>query len=69
MLLCLKIKTRLYAIFAVVAILSAVITLLRIATGADDHEAVVPNIIIGSICLGGMIVLSFKERRKIARRN
>jgi len=65
----LKIKIRLYAIFAVVAILSAVITLLRIATGADAHEAAVPNIIIGSICLGGMIVLSFKERREIARRN
>ena len=64
-----KIKIRLYAIFAVVAILSAVIALLKIATGADAHEATVPNIIIGSICLGGMIVLSFKERRKIARRN
>ncbi len=62
-------KIKLYSAFALIAIASAIIALVRIVLGHDVNDAVVPNIIIGSICLTSMMTLSYKERRKIERRN
>jgi len=62
-------KNKLYASFAIVALASAVIALIRIALGHDAVDAVTPNIIIGSVCVACMMVLSYKNRRQIARRN
>ena len=62
-------KNKLYASFVLVAIVSAVIALIRIALGHDAADAATPNIIIGSMCLAGMMIISYKERRQIARRN
>lgn len=60
---------KLYTVFAFVAIASAVVALVRIALGQDVIEAVRPNIVIGSICLVMMMLLFYRDRRKIARRN
>jgi len=62
-------KIKLYSAFALVAIASAIIALVRIVLGHDVRDAVNPNIIIGIICITSMIILSYKERRKIERRN
>ena len=64
-----KIQNKLYSAFAIVAIVSAVIALIRIALGHDVQEVVTPNIIIGAICLAGMMIIHYTERRKIERRN
>ncbi len=62
-------KIKLYSAFALIAIASGVIALVRIALGHDVDDAVIPNITIGGICLAGMILLSSRKRRKIERRN
>ncbi len=62
-------KNKLYASFALVAIASAIIALIRIGIGHDVVEAVQPNLVIGSVCVVMLILLSYRERRKIARRN
>ncbi len=62
-------KNKLYASFALVALASAIIALIRIAIGHNSVEAVQPNLVIGSVCVTCMIILSYKERRQIARRN
>ena len=59
-----KIQNKLYSVFVVVAITSSVIALIRIAWGHDAHEVVTPNIIIGAICLAGMMIIHYTERRK-----
>ncbi len=64
-----QMKTNLYGIFAVIAIVSAVIALIRIAIGHHVADATIPNIVIGSICVALMVILNYKWRRKIARRN
>ena len=60
---------KLYTGFAFVAIASAIVALVRIAMGEDAVEAVRPNIVIGSVCLAMMIMLYYRERRKIERKN
>ena len=62
-------KNKLYASFALVAMASAIIALIRIAIGHDAVEAVQPNLVIGSVCVACMIIISYKKRRQIARRN
>ena len=62
-------KIKLYAGFAFVAIASSVVALIRIALGHDVQEAVIPNIVIGGICLACMIILNYTDRRQIERRN
>jgi len=61
--------SRFYQGFAVVAIASAIFALVRLLLGHDAQEAVLPNIVIGGICLVIMILLSYKEREQIERRN
>jgi len=61
-------KIKLYGILALVAIISAVIALIRIALGQDSQEVVSPNITIGVICVIGMYVLLLKERKQIKKR-
>ena len=62
-------KNKLYAGFALVALASAIIALIRIVIGHDAVEAVQPNLVIGSVCVVCMIIISYKERRQIERRN
>ncbi len=64
-----KMQIKLYSGFAFVAIVSAVIALIRIALGHDITEAIIPNIVIGSVCVVCMMMLSYKDRRQIERRN
>ena len=60
---------KLYTGFAFVAIASAIVSLVRIALGHDAIEAVRPNIVIGSVCLAMMMLLYYRERRQIERKN
>lgn len=62
-------KIKLYAVFAFVAIGSAIFSLVRIAIGHDAVEAVQPNLVIGSICVVCMYLILYKERKKIEKRN
>lgn len=68
-LMVIKIYNKLYSGFTFVAIISAVIALVRIALGHDAQTAVMPNIVIGGICIAGMMILSYKDRRQVERRN
>ena len=63
------IKIKLYTGFAFVAIASAIVSLVRIALGHNIQEAVIPNIVIGGICLACMMILNYTDRRQIERRN
>lgn len=60
---------KLYRGFALVAIASAVVALGRLALGQDYNDVIPPNMGIGAFCLVMMVLLFYKERRKIARRN
>ena len=59
---------KLFSAFALVAIASGVISLIRIALGHDVVEVVIPNMAIGAVCLCCMMVVYYKKRRKIERR-
>jgi len=61
-------KFKLYTAFAFVGIASAVVALIRIAEGQDPQEVIPVNIVMGSFCFGCMLLLMYKERRKIERR-
>jgi len=43
--------------------------LIRLGEGADPQKLIPVNIVMGSICLGCMLLLRYKERRKIERRS
>jgi len=60
---------KLYSVFAMIAIISGIVTLVRIALGHDTEDAVKPNIVIAGICLAGMITIFYRNRSKIERRN
>jgi len=60
---------KLYSVFAMIAIISGIVTLVRIALGHDIEDAVKPNIVIAGICLFGMMTISYRNRSKIERRN
>ena len=60
---------KLYYGFGLVAIASGIVALGRLALGQDYDEVIPPNIVIGGICVVMLILLSYRERRKIARRN
>lgn len=59
-----KIQNKLHLAFAIVGITSSVIALIRIALGHDVQEVVTPNMIIGAICLAGMMIIHYTERKK-----
>ena len=59
---------KLYSLFAIIAIISGIIALVRITLGHDAIEAVRYNIVIGSVCLVMVVVLFRRERRQIERR-
>ena len=60
---------KLYSLFALVALASAIIALVRIALGHEASEVVAPNIVIGGISLACMMIIFYTDRRKIERRN
>ena len=60
---------KLYSVFAMIAIISGIVALVRIALDHDVEDAVKPNIVIAGICLAGMMIISYRNRRKIERRN
>ena len=62
-------KFKLYTAFAFVAIATGIVTLGRLLLGQDPQEVVPVNIIMASLCVTGMAILMYKERRKIERRN
>lgn len=62
-------KIKLYMAFAIVGIASGIVALGRLALDHDVVEVVQLNIVIGGICVVMVILLSYKERRQIARRN
>ena len=59
---------KLYQGFGLVAIASALVALVRIGLGQDPQEVIPVNIVMGSFCVGCMLLLMYKERRKIERR-
>jgi len=59
---------KLYQAFGFLAIGSGIVTLGRIAMGEDRKEVMDLNIVWGIICLIAMILLMYRERRKIERR-
>ena len=60
---------KLYQGFALVAIASGIVALGRLVLGHDAQEVVPPNIVIGGVCVVMMVLLFYKERREIERRN
>lgn len=59
---------KLYQGFALVAIASALVALVRIGLGQDPQEVIPVNVVAGGVCLICMLLLMYKERRKIERR-
>lgn len=64
-----EMSLKLYQGFALVAIASCIVALGRLALGHDVQDVIPPNIVIGGVCLVMMVLLFYKERRQIARRN
>ena len=64
-----EMSLKLYQGFALVAIASAIVALVRLGFGEDPQEVIPPNMVIGAVCLVIMGLLYYKERRQIARRN
>lgn len=62
-------KFGLYLGFGFVAIASALVALVRLALGQDASEVIPPNVVIGSVCLVVMMLLYYRGRKKIERRN
>jgi len=62
-------KFKLYTAFGFVAIATAIVSLIRLAEGQDPQEIIPVNIVMGSFCLVCMLLLRYKERRKIERRS
>jgi len=60
---------KLYQGFGLVAIASALVALVRIGLGQDRQEVLPVNLAAGAFCLVMMILLSYRERRKIERRS
>ena len=60
---------KLYQGFGLVAIASAVISLVRLAKGEDPQEIIPVNLAAGAFCLVCMVLLMYRERRKIERRS
>ncbi len=60
---------KLYQGFGLVAIASALVALVRIGLGQDPQEVIPVNVVAGGVCLGCMLLLMYKERRKIERRS
>ena len=61
--------TKLYQGFALVAIASAIVALVRLGLGQDYNDVIPPNLVIGGVCVVMMVLLMYRERRQIARRN
>ena len=63
-------KINLFSVLGLIAIASGFVALLRIRLSHDLSDVVIPNVIIGSICLAGMMILNYKftKRRKVERR-
>jgi len=59
---------KLYQGFGLVAIATAIVSLIRLAEGQDPQEVIPVNIVMGSFCVGCMLLLMYRERRKIERR-
>jgi len=59
---------KLYQGFGLVAIAIAVISLMRLAEGQDPQKVIPVNLAAGAFCLVCMLLLMYKERRKIERR-
>ena len=57
-------KFKLYTAFAFVAIVSALVSLVRIALGHNIQDVLPLNMVIGSVCITCIIILVYKERRK-----
>jgi len=55
--------------FGLVAIASAVVSLIRIAEGGDPQKVIPVNLAAGVFCLVCMVLLMYRERRKIERRS
>lgn len=62
-------KVKIYQVFAIIAIASAIFALVRLGFGEDPQEVIPLNIVFGGSCATMMIFLMYRERRKIARRN
>ena len=59
---------KLYQGFGLVAIASGLIALVRIGLGQDRQEVIPVNLAAGAVCLVCMVLLMYRERRKIERR-
>lgn len=56
---------KLYQGFALIAMASAIVALVRLAFGQPVEEVVPPNIVIGGICFVVMLLLIIREKRKL----
>ena len=59
---------KLYQGFGLVAFASAVVLLIRLAEGDDPQKVIPVYLTAGAFCLVMMVLLSYRERRKIERR-
>jgi len=62
-------KIKLYQGFAIIALVSAIFTLVGLGFGEDPKEVIPLNLAVGGVCLVMMVLLFYRERRKVARRN
>ena len=62
-------KIKLYHGFAIIALVSAVFALVRLGFGEDSQDVVSLNLAVGIPCVTMMVLLMYRERRQIARRN
>ena len=60
---------KLYQGFGLVAITSALVALVRIGLGQDPQKVIPVNLAAGAFCLVCMVLLMYRERRKIERRS
>lgn len=59
---------KLYQGFGLVAIATTVLSLIRLAEGQDPQKIIPVNIVMIIFCVGCMLLLMYRERRKIERR-